>query len=163
MKKNVKRTLVAFLAIVVITIGFSGCTINDFFGPQEAPSKPLTASQVTSDLQKAKLPVTGVIVYTESSDPNKLMGRPNQYITKTQFGDSRVKQLDPTDPVGGTIETFANKEDLNDRKTYIEGIEKDMPAMTEYIYTNGNYLLRLDKSLTKTQAEQYKTAFMAIK
>lgn len=123
----------------------------------------MSAQDISSAMVNAKLHLGNVIVYTEETDVNKMLGRPGQYISKVNFEDDRLDQLDKDNPAGGSIETFNNSEDLNNRKEYIEGIEKKMPATMEYIYANGNYMLRLDKQLTPTQAKEYEEFFMTLK
>lgn len=128
-------------------------------------SKELSANaeQISFKLEKAKLPINNVVVYNEKTDPNKMLGRPNQYISKVNFADTRLDQLDPKNPNGGSIETFKNTDDLKARKEYIESVIKTTPAFTEYMVVNGKYLLRLSKDMTNDQVNKYKKAFMAIK
>lgn len=40
---------------------------------------------------------------------------------------------------------------------------KEYPIFTEYLFVNGNRILRLSYDLTNEQAEEYKKVFMAIK
>lgn len=124
----------------------------------------MTAEQVVMKMQEAGLPIDHVIVYDVQTDVNKLMGRPNQYISKINFADTRLEQHDiDNNPNGGTIETFNNTSDLNRRKDHNEKVMKQYPVFTEYLFVNGNYILRLSKDLTKDQADEYKKAFMDIK
>lgn len=121
------------------------------------------AEQIALKLQFEKLPIENIIVYTAETDRNKLLGRPGQYTSKVNFADSRLQQPDPNDPVGGSIEVFNNAAELKDRKEYIESLYLKMPALTEYMVVNGNYLLRLSNEFTPSQADEYKTLFMKIK
>jgi hypothetical protein len=124
----------------------------------------MTAEQIVSKLQGSNLPIDNVIVYTEQTDKNKLLGRPGQYISKVNFADTQLEQSDDkSSPNGGSIEVFSNTSDLDARKTYIESIIKKSPIFTEYIFVNGNYLLRLSKDLSNDQVNKYKDVFMSIK
>jgi len=163
-----KKIIISFVLSICLILALVGCdnkyspfTVGASAGTT-ASVKPLSAGEITSKLQDAHLPITGVVVYTDETDDNKLLGRPNQYISKANFADTRLSQVDITDPDGGSVETFKNASNLTARKTYIEKIFKDSPMFTEYLIVNGNYLLRLNKDLTAAQVEEYKTAFMAV-
>jgi len=157
MKKS--PVIVLMLGLLFFMFMLAGCS-KEVSVPKKVD---LTAEQITTKLKEAKVPVTNVIVYTEQNDENKLLGRPNQYVSKVNFADSRIEQLDETNPKGGSIETFSNTKDLNNRKTYIETFVNSNPAFTEYLIVNGNYLLRLHKDLTGTQVEEYKQVFAGLK
>ena len=47
--------------------------------------------------------------------------------------------------------------DLDARKTYIEGVTKNLPTFQKYIYVNKNIMLRIDYALTPEQAKEYET------
>lgn len=149
-----------------ILIGLSLCVVLFIagFGLYMFNHKPnMTADQVINKMQDAGLPIDGVIVYDEQTDWNKLLGRPNQYISKINFADTRLEQTDPENPEGGTIEVFNNSSDLKKRKKHNEMVMEQYPIFTEYLFVNGNYILRLSYDLTKDQAEEYKKIFMSIK
>ena len=149
-----------------VLIGLSLCVALFIagFGLYMFTHKPdMTAEQMIVKMQADKLPINNYIVFDETTDLNKLLGRPNQYISKVNFADSRLEQEEGTDPNGGSIETFKNSGDLNIRKDHLDNVAKNMPVFTQYIFVNGNYLLRLSSDLTPEQAEEYKKAFMSIK
>jgi hypothetical protein len=93
------------------------------------------------------------VIYTESSDPNKLLGRPNQYVTKANFSDSRLTNTIEKD--GCSIESFAKQGDLEARRKYTEAISKAGGPFAQYIYSHKNILLRLSHDITPEQAAQY--------
>ena len=95
---------------------------------------------------------------------NNLLGRPNQYTSKVNFADNRISQeyVEENDAKGGTIEVFENKTDMEKRKEYIEQISNSSSMFTQYIYSKGNVLLRLEKELTPEQAKEYEEAFYKI-
>ena len=152
------KKLMAILVVVSMLLCLYACGEDS----QTMAKKQSTAQELVTSLQNAKLPITNVQVYTSSTDPNSLLGRPKQYISKVSFADSRLEQSDANHPTGGSIEVFSNTQDLTDRKTYLENIQAKMPGMMEYIYANGNYLLRLNKLLTPEQADLYEKEFMKL-
>ncbi|MDQ3373545.1 MAG: hypothetical protein M3521_06625 [Acidobacteriota bacterium] len=101
------------------------------------------------------MPVEKEIIYSAETDPNKLLGRPNQYNEKINWVDKRIKQTSPDNVQGGTIEIFDDIETLEKRKKYIEEIGKSAPMFTQYQYSHKNVLIRLDKELTPPQAAEY--------
>ncbi|MFE7595541.1 hypothetical protein [Streptomyces sp. NPDC057494] len=132
--------------------------------PTEAPTKALTASdafkQLSGKVTTAKL--SGVV--TEDNDPNKLLGRPNQYTSKITFTDSRIKAEDVAGAekgsvgLGGAIEVFPTAADAQARADYIQSVTKGIPMLAEYDYVSGTTLVRVSHYLTPTQAADYKTA-----
>lgn len=124
----------------------------------------LTAEDVAKKLKESGLPIDNIIVYTEETDTNKLLGRPNQYLSKVNFADITVTQSDDkADPKGGSVETFSNADDLKTRKEYCESISKSVPIFTQYYYVNGNCLLRIDHDVTPTDSKKYEEAFANLK
>lgn len=53
----------------------------------------LTAEEITNKLKEKGLNIGKIVVYTEETDLNNLLGRPNQYTSKTIFEDTRLEQL----------------------------------------------------------------------
>mgnify|MGYP000538316477 FL=1 len=121
--------------------------------------------------------VGAIYVFDEEDDPNKQLGRPNQYVSKISWADERIdphdfseeneeeiNDLDPTEYKGGTIEGFKNVADLNRRYTYIKNITLNAPMLNQYMYKKGLFLMRLDKDLTPSQAKRYEQEFnLAVK
>ena len=121
--------------------------------------------------------VGAIYVFDEEDDPNKQLGRPNQYVSKISWADERIdphdfseeneeeiNDLDPTEYKGGTIEGFKNVADLNRRYTYIKNITLNAPILNQYMYKKGLFLMRLDKDFTPSQAKRYEKEFnLAVK
>ena len=121
--------------------------------------------------------VGAIYVFDEEDDPNKQLGRPNQYVSKISWADERIdphdfseeneeeiNDLDPTEYKGGTIEGFKNVADLNRRYTYIKNITLNAPMLNQYMYKKGLFLMRLDKDFTPSQAKRYEKEFnLAVK
>ena len=80
--------------------------------PEATVDEPPNAEAVVERLQAAGLTIGKVIVYTEETDPNDLLGRPGQYTSKAAFTDTRVDESDlvatPKWDVarGGSVEVF---------------------------------------------------------
>lgn len=121
--------------------------------PAPAPEQKLIEdTQYITDKLKTIKTVGEVVIYTPETDPNTLLGRPSQYIGKLNFTDTRLKDV----PVenGGTIEIFANTEDLDARAQYVENVTKGTP-MVMYQYKHNNLLMRLPREFTPEQAKEY--------
>ncbi len=99
------------------------------------------------------------IIYDEDTDPNENLGRPEQYIGKASFSDSRCEQILEDNLEGGTFEYFETKEDCNARHEYL--LAFDDPSMgafglKQYIYKYSTVILRLTHELTIDEAEEYR-------
>lgn len=98
----------------------------------------------------------------EETDPNHLLGRPNQYIAKVIFWDSKIGEPEHNE-ASGTVEIFRNERDLLDRMRYIEEMGRRLPMVLQYQVRKGRALLRLDKRFTPADVERYKRALKTIK
>lgn len=63
--------------------------------------------------------ISDIVEYSESTDPNKLLGKEGQYIGKTSFKDKRLKSTDD-EVSGGIIEVFDSMQALELTKYKIE-------------------------------------------
>lgn len=122
----------------------------------------LTAMDVLTYLQGECSSIGEYIEYTEETDTNELLGRPNQYTSKINGEDTRVEQSEDSDPKGFSIEVFENNEDAVSRQEYINSIGEEVPLLVEYNYVNDYILLRVDKSLTPSEAQEYEDALNKI-
>lgn len=77
---------------------------------------------------------------TESDD--KLLGRPEQYISKVSFRITTV-ELDEDDPYDASIEVFNNTDDALKRYNEVNSLLEEYPMFKEYIYLKENVLLRM--------------------
>lgn len=146
-------------AVLVVVGVFVSLTLVG--GGHSRPEKTWRPAEVVRALRQAGLPVGIARVYTPSTDPNKLLGRPGQYTGKANFRDRRIRSgagsIDPED--GGSVETFANKPDASRRYRYLSAIAKSSPLFAEWDYLEGTVVLRLSSDLTPAQAKQYEHAF----
>ena len=138
-------------------------TITPTSIPTATPtSLPLTIEEVIGLFVEAGLPITEIVYFTEETDLNELLGRPNQYIAKANWTDERINGWQEGVQAGGSIELFLNPIDMKARKDYLETVTQLMSVTVEYAYGNGNILLRLSHSLTPTQAQEFESVFMSI-
>lgn len=147
-------------------------------GIEEPRNKLENAEEIVTYLIQMIENISDTKVYNEENDPNELLGRPGGYISKVDFIDSRVEErfinnINSQDEIlnelvkeemrtdfkvdyGGSVELFDNKEDAKNRYEYISTAAKESGgAKTEYGYLHENVYLRLSKSLTPTEAEEY--------
>jgi hypothetical protein len=168
------RKLSWFLAVCLI--GLTACSTRsdpentDILGaetPIDAPAVQVDPARVIDHLKAAGLPLERVDFYNAENDPFKLAGRPDRYITKAVFHDTRFNpeacrkiQVLAWDECGGTVESFANASDLRKWTSAIVIAREQTPnAPPEYRYQNGLTLLRLGHVLTPEQAKTYEDAY----
>ncbi len=104
---------------------------------------------------KPRYPVKDAVTYTADTDPNKLLGRPGQYLVKMSW------KLAGED---ATIEVFRSGEDAQKRADYVEQIGKGTPMFLQYVYVNPkrSAVLRLPKELTAARAKDWQAMFAAL-
>lgn len=146
-----KRTI-SLLLIAVMCLVMAGCGGKT---EKKINMNTMTAEEIIQVIKDKGLPVGTVVSYTAETDTNNLLGKPNQYTSKVNFEDTRIKDNKPDDPLGGTIEVFNNKQDASARKKYIEDVTKDRPVLQQYMYLCDNILLRIENRLTIDQAKEY--------
>lgn len=167
-----KKLFIGVILLVVILIGviFGVASTNN--DSKEISTKSLSAEQIVNKLKENNSNIGKIVVYNEETDLNKLLSRPNQYISKVTFEDKRIEQIEldedfsteeeRNEPTGGTVEVFKNKADMESRKRYIEQISGGSSMFAQYIYSSNYALLRLDSDLTPSQAKEYEEAFYKI-
>jgi hypothetical protein len=87
---------------------------------------PPTAESVYAYLVAKGLPMTGLIAYNASTDPNHLLGRPTGYLSKCAWQDTRIDQSDQSsDPGGvewgGSLEVFGTAGQATERAASLYG------------------------------------------
>lgn len=98
--------------------------------------------------------LTNVVVYSATTDPNHLLGRQGEYISKVNWGGYANNN---SQSVGGSIEVFANVPDAMARLTYLQAFRA--PFGDGYDYMTGTALLRLSNYYTPSQADGFHIAF----
>ena len=132
----------------------------------------ITAEDILLGLRNRGIPVADILVYNEETDTNNLLGRPNNYIGKASFHDSRIETYGELTPENiedyynmGTIEVFSNKKDCDARYDYLESFNdptNEILYLKQYIYKTDCAILRVRYDLTPGQAAEYETAFKQI-
>jgi hypothetical protein len=159
------RIVIVFIAVVAVTACGGSQQAGSASSPTSlsSPQAPalLTPEQVVAKLQAGGMLVGQITVFTASTDPNKVLGRPHQYSGKTTWVDTSLPvPSDPTDiSAGGSIEAFASVGDLTTRSQYVANIAKT-PLFAEYDYISpaGLVFMRLSGTLVPEQALRYVAA-----
>lgn len=140
--------------LLVALLLLAGCT------SAMPTAKPLTAETLNASLTASGLPVANVTTFTAETDVNHLLGRPNQYVAKVNWDDTRLD----TQQNDLTVEVFTSVADLQARQKYIDALGKGSPLFAQYIVPNEPRLalMRLPHQLTPEQAEAYKAWFAAL-
>ena len=148
------------LVLVLAGCGQSKETVSDI--PEDEPTKVSVAARdaegVVTALTEAGLPIGGIVVLTEETDDNNMMGRPGGYTSKVFFFDNRYEGegMEPSEQ--NTIEVFPSEEDATRRREYIEGVTEGMPMFSQYRIQVGLVLMRLDKVMKPGEAKEYEAA-----
>lgn len=173
--KSLRTAGIAFLftSLLFLAACGSGSPLSS------APSKPTatstpsvphlgeSADQILAGLKGKAIPIGDIFTYTAANDPNNLLGRPGQYVSKDNFKDTRISSTDSGVDIsvsdGGAVETFANSTDAQKRFAYLQSISTSGNAMfAEYEYLDGAAVLRISSQLTPDQAKQYQSAFESL-
>lgn len=142
------RAFIGLLSALVGLLALAACTAAP------APQAALTPQAVQQALTASGLPVADVRVDTAEGDPNKLLGRPGQYVLAVRWRDTRA----PAEASDAVLEGFADEAALKARADYVEALGKGSPLLVQYVFTNParRVLVRAPKDLTPEQAAQYK-------
>lgn len=140
------------LFVICLLFAMTGCSTAEKVDTR-------SAEQIVNALKESGLPIGNMIVYTEETDTNNLLGRPKQYTSKVNFADTRIDQYSSDNPTGGSVEVFSNADDASARLKYIEKASSGIPVLQQYMYLKTNVLLRIDYDLTPEQAAEYEKAF----
>lgn len=171
MRKTVIAVAVAVLAALTACSSSSDSNDSKPAASQTATGAPAAEAPAELTAESAFEEIAGKIgtaklstVFTESNDPNKLLGRPGQYTSKVAFADSRIAAADVEGlkegdtARGGGIEVFETAEQAEKRAEYIERVTEGIPMLAEYHYVNGNVLVRVSHYLSPSQAADYEKA-----
>ncbi|MEL7568976.1 MAG: hypothetical protein AAGU14_00265 [Eubacteriaceae bacterium] len=170
-KKVLKIAGISIAALIVLFI-IIGMLIPSPYSAKEITDK--MASAMSKNIGSNN--ISDIVEYSESTDPNKLLGKEGEYIGKTSFKDKRLKSTDDN-VMGGTIEVFDSLQSLELRKYKIETVyalseqafEKfgsysvygTGPKMTMFVENNA--ILRIDsEGLDENAINAYGTAFKQV-
>jgi hypothetical protein len=165
------RVLLVILGLMLLTACVTSQPDQQPGSGEQHGQQALTAERVVAGLTKAIPTAKLSVVFTAESDPNHMLGRPNGYLSKAAFTDSRVDLTHPSVYVdttkgavdlGGSVEVFLSEQGAQARAKYIKDLSAAKPVLTAYEYVAGPVLLRLGKSLTPAQAAEYQKALAVI-
>ena len=158
MRKIMKLFFSLVLSIILILL-VSACNTN--------PSgEALTSTPVINYFAQEGMPIGNVIIYTEETDSNNLLGRPGGYTSKVNFEDERtLSEYVDTASLDyypkNTLEIFDSERDARARFDYIESVTKGT-VLVQYMYLEGTMLLRLERSLLPTDTKAYETLLQSV-
>lgn len=142
--RHIIATVAALLLVPILTACGASTTDKD-------------AAAVIRDLGAQGVPAKLGTVYDENTDPNKLLGRPNGYLSKAEFTDNRITEGQKA----GSVEVFEDADGAEARAEYIKALGKS-PMLAEYTYVAGNVVVRVDRSMVPSDAKAYEDALSAI-
>lgn len=147
-----------------INISYDKMTNTVYIGSGQNTLSELKARELSTEgliraFKDAGLSVIDEVIYTSSTDPNKKLGRPGEYIAKINFNDSNFSEIGDTPEL--TIEQFSNKKDMEKRRDYIQSIvdSTNLNDLKYYIYDNNVFLFRIPYSVTPEKAAEYENVF----
>lgn len=154
------------MRVLAIVLGITLLSAQTFAATQAQEVLALTALEV---FQEAGIPIVEAVAYDAATDPNRLLGRPGEYVEKLSWRDERLLPSYPEDwgwpdisvDTGGSIERFANQRDLDRRLAYLAAFDGTIFGR-EYRYTHKLMILRLPFDLTPEQAGEYEAVFLSL-
>lgn len=152
-----KSLFPALLCAAVLAIG---CQTQAEGAKRHAPAlKALGAVDVFRVFGAAGIPVTDLTVFDAVNDPNHLLGRPGQYVSKVSFFDARHPKDEPDEVTReNTVEVFATPAAAKARRDYIARVTQGTPFLLQYQVLNGKVLARFDTILLPAEVEEYRVA-----
>lgn len=163
------KKILSIILLSVLTLGLFSCGGS---GESAEKEKPLTSDQIVQKMKDDySLPITQELTYTEETDENGLLGRPDQYTSKTSWNDENdaddvemCTEYPDEDYRYCTLEVFENRSDAQERQDYIESVWDKGGSLRQdqYIYRAENALLRVTYAITPDQATKYEAAFYEI-
>lgn len=169
------RTFTRLAAATLLTAALAGCgSSGESTGTPQAANPvpataakpaaaPATAASIVKKLSAAKLGLTAVTVQDEDTDPNRLLGRPNGYLTRASAdlpGGNKQADKGSVDR-GLVVETFETAEGATTRSDYIQELQKGSPILgTEWHYpaADGLALVRVSGNVKPSLAKKIEQA-----
>ena len=138
--------------VLLFILFVSGCQT----GSNKSAAKPekLKIDQVVKAFKAASLPLGQLEFFTAVSDPQKLLGKPNQYTEKASWRT--------TEKIVHTVESFADENHLQARKTAIEAAAKSGSQPAAYVYAHKNILLRIHHEMIPETAAKFEPALKSL-
>jgi hypothetical protein len=135
---------------------------SNILWPTTTDEGNLIIQKILSALNAAGLQTVDIVVYTEVTDLNTLLGRPHKYIAKASWRDPSIAaQGEASVDNGGSIEVFLTTSNLQTRYDYLDTLSASS-LLTEYHYQNTPAVLRLSRIYVPSLAKQIADIFLAI-
>lgn len=134
--------------------------------PADGASAAMTDSEEALAILRAmNVDTSAAFTFTETTDPNKLLGQPNQYHSKVNFAltslDPNAKEnADLSVDQGGAIEVFSTTADAINRQQLVLSRMETYFSYTDYTFLYGHALLRLSSNLRPEEVGELVTVFM---
>jgi len=169
-KKKTKKTLFIVIGAAIAMCGIAAFVFL-FMVFRKDPD--ITSEKIMEKLKTEIASITDATNYSEINDPNGIMGKPNQYISKSSWQDSDLKEH--ASEYAGTIEVFNNTKDAELRELKIKTITEECVNTISQVkygpladmsstckdYTlirNGAVFIRLSSAFSDEQIGRYKNA-----
>ena len=133
------------LFLLLFALSFSSCQSGAVEQPA-AKAQILKINDLIKRFKAENLPLGQLEFFNAKSDPQQLLGKPNQYTEKAIWKT--------TEKMVHTVEAYASEADAQARKSAIEAAQTEAePA--RFVYTNKNLLLHLHHEMLPGTAERY--------
>lgn len=109
----------------------------------------------------AGLPVANVQYLDSHSDPEGLLGTPNQPSATASWADTRCAQSGPDSHNDGSVDVHATMAALARTKIVVRTAQS-MPFAYGYVFFTRNVFLHLNPSFTPEQADSYRSALATL-
>lgn len=145
--------------ILTVSLIASGCQSSTQTGNNNGANSANTAAKpvalkvndVVKAFQTARMPLNQLDFYNAATDPDKMLGKPNQYTEKVVWQTKETMKH--------AVETFANDADVQARKKVLEA---DKKFSGDFIYTHKNVLLRINKEMVPETAAKFEQILKAM-
>ena len=158
-RKNIKK-IATILLCCTILFALTACKGDSSESKEKTdnntPKKEFTAEGLLQAFMDAGMNIVNVEIYTPSTDPNELLGKPGQYISKINFDDKDY--IDESHTSAFAIEVFKYEKDMIERAKYIDSI-KDILPIRYYMYQNNTILFRVPLDVPSEVAAAYEKIF----
>lgn len=114
--------------------------------------------ELIASLKDAGIPIGESIIYDETNDPNKNLGRPGKYVAKGAWMDTRIDcpgEKKPGFPCGGDVEVFDDSAALDTRFEYLANFATAPVIGGYYMWKIPGAIVRVGYDLAATQSEEY--------
>ena len=146
-----KKTVLIACASAAVLIAAAVLVYFLFFAGKTA----YTAENVVAALYRRGLPIESPLIYSETTDPDGLLGTMNQYTSKVSWTDRRVSNGSDTLSRGGIVEVFPTSELAQSR---LRQLNLMLPSQSGIATQVNRAVMRLSTGFSTAQASEYQQA-----